>query len=95
MAKNGTDFEQMMRTKQAGNAEYDFLRPGGRYNGYYEGKVKTEKLAMKFSVFGCFTIFLVPTKFVFDTHSQRREKRQHRRQGSSWPKVTLSGMNRV
>ena len=49
MAKNGADFENMMRTKQAGNAEYDFLRQNGRYNGYYESKVKTERIAWKFT----------------------------------------------
>ena len=49
MAKNGAEFETMMKTKQSGNPEYDFLRSGGRYNGYYESKVKTERIAWKFT----------------------------------------------
>ena len=47
VAKNGTDFEQMMRTKQQGNMEYDFLQTGGRYSGYYDSKVSLVKMRIK------------------------------------------------
>jgi hypothetical protein len=33
--QNGTDFIEMVRTKQTGNPEYAFLTPGGTDNGFY------------------------------------------------------------
>lgn len=33
--QNGTSFIDMVRTKQAGNPEYDFLHPGGKNNAFF------------------------------------------------------------
>ena len=47
VAKNGTEFEHMMKNKQTGNNEYGFLSPSGPYYKYYQSKVKSEQIAFK------------------------------------------------
>lgn len=49
VAKNGDGFEEMMKKKQTGNQEYDFLSPGGQFHQYYQTKLRAEKIAYKFN----------------------------------------------
>ena len=47
VAKNGTEFEEMMRKKQQGNGEYSFLSTTGTFYKYYQSKVRSEQIAFK------------------------------------------------
>lgn len=49
VAKNGEGFEEMMKKKQTGNQEYEFLSPGGQFHQYYQTKLRAEKIAYKFN----------------------------------------------
>ena len=53
VAKNGNNFEEMMREKQEGNKEYEFLTANAEFNKYYVSKVRTEQIALKVKVNNC------------------------------------------
>lgn len=77
VARNGPEFEQMTKSKQKGNAKFQFLYGGEHFN-YYQYKVTAEQ-ASKFSCKGGFTELcpvvetLIPTLELYEQR-QRMSK---------------------